>query len=87
MDAETQTVIGILLLSCLLFISLPFEKRYTERFFQMGQHPGLQFLFGMFVIWLATEHALLGSLAFLVFFLWIADVQFFSSFRLHTPNN
>ncbi len=86
MDVETQTVLGILLLACLLFISLPFEKRYTERFFQMGQNPGLQFFFGLLVIWLATEHPLLGSLAFLVFFLWIADVQFFSSFRLHASN-
>lgn len=61
---------------------MPFEKRYTRHVLSLGQNPGLQFLFGMIVLWLATEDALLGALAFVVFFLWIADVQFFSSFRL-----
>jgi hypothetical protein len=84
MSPETRTSIGILLISCLILITMPFEKRYTHHVFAMGQNPGLQFLFGMLVLWLTTEDELLGALAFVVFFLWIADVQFFSSFRLES---
>jgi|LauGreDrversion4_2_1035121.scaffolds.fasta_scaffold499604_2 hypothetical protein len=82
MSPETRTSIGVLLVACLILITMPFEKRYTDHVFEMGQNPGLQFLGGMLVLWLASEDELLGALAFVVLFLWIADVQFFSSFRL-----
>ncbi len=82
MSPETHMSIGIILVASLILITMPFEKRYTRHVFMMGQNPGLQFLGGMLVLWLSTQDALLGALAFVVFFLWIADVQFFSSFRL-----
>jgi hypothetical protein len=79
---EVKFSLGILLLVCLLVVSFPFERRYEHAIHESAHNPGMQFLAGVALIGIASLDPLLGGLALLVIFLWLADVQLLSSFKL-----
>jgi hypothetical protein len=75
-------ILGALLFACLFLVSLPFERRYAKHFQEGAQHPGIQLMAGLMLLALASYDTLLASLALLILFLWIADVQLLSSVSL-----
>lgn len=79
---EGKTVLGILLLICLFLISLPFESHYSKQFQTWAHNPAARFGSGVILIALSSIDPILGGLAFLILFLWIADIQLLSSIKL-----
>ncbi len=79
---EGKFILGAILLLCLFMVSFPFEQRYTKLIQEGADHPGMQFLSGLALVSIATMDPLLGGLALLVIFLWIADVQLLSSIKI-----
>lgn len=79
---DSKTVLGIILLICLFLISLPFESHYSSQFQMWAQNPAARFGAGIGFIALSTVDPILGGLAFLILFLWIADIQLLSSINL-----
>ncbi len=79
---EYQTWLGIGLLVCLILVSVPFERRYSKMISYQAQTPSARFFAGIVLILLASQDPMLGALAFLVLFLWVADIQLLSSIRL-----
>jgi hypothetical protein len=77
-----KLVLGTILLACLFLVSFPFEQRYGKYMHESAHNPGIQFLAGLGLVSLATIDPLLGGLALLVIFLWIADVQLLSSVKI-----
>jgi hypothetical protein len=75
-------VLGILLLACLFVVSLPFEAHYTRQLQTWAHNPAARFVAGLALVGLAWMDPILGALAFLVLFLWIADIQLLSSIKL-----
>ncbi len=76
---DAKFILGAMLLVCLFLISFPFEKRYMKFIQEYAHHPGARFIAGILLLLLASVDPILGGLAFLVIFLWIADVQLLSS--------
>ena len=81
-EMEGKITLGAVLLLCLFLVSFPFEQRYTKLIHESAHHPGMQFLGGLALVSIATVDPLLGGLALLAIFLWIADVQLLSSIKL-----
>lgn len=81
---ETTAVLGILLLACLFVVSFPFEAHYARQVQTWAHHPAARFAAGCALVGFAWLDPLLGALAFLVLFLWIADIQLLSSIKLPT---
>jgi hypothetical protein len=79
---EGKFALGAILLLCLFMVSFQFEQRYTKLIQESAHHPGIQFLAGLALVSIATMDPLLGGLALLVIFLWIADVQLLSSIKI-----
>jgi hypothetical protein len=79
---ELKVVLGIFLILCLFFVSIPFETRYAKFLSQSAHNSGMQFLAGMILITIASIDPILAALALLVIFLWIADVKLLSSTRI-----
>jgi hypothetical protein len=75
-------ILGAMLFTCLFVVSLPFERRYAKQFQEGAQHPGIQLIAGLLLLALAAYDTPLASLALLILFLWIADVQLLSSISL-----
>jgi hypothetical protein len=82
MEFEFQTVLGVVLLGLLLFISLDFDKHYTPFIHESARHPFIRFLAGLGIVLLATLNPIHSVLALMIVFFWIADVNLLSSIKL-----
>ena len=78
---DTQRILGGLLIICVFLISLQFEKRYGMFLSSNAHYPGARFLAGFLLVLIAGMDPLLGALALLILFLWIADTELVSSLR------
>lgn len=80
MYTGTSEIISIIvLLGILLRNALPFEKPYSTSLRILARQPLFQFLAWMLVLLAMDWDINVGALAFLVVFLWIADVHLLSS--------
>ncbi len=75
-------VLGVILVALLVGFSLEFKKPYAHGIHSAARHPALRFLAGAAVVTLGARHPMLGLLALLVVFFWVADVHLLSSFSL-----
>ncbi len=75
----TKYTLAAILICMLIYISLPFEKRYGTHLTEMAHNPAARFLGGFGLLLLANMDPILGGLGFLLLFLWIADIQLLSS--------
>jgi len=83
MDVGTVDIaLGVVLVALLVGFSLDFKKSYAHGIHSAARHPALRFLAGAVVVALGTRHPVLGLLALLVVFFWVADVHLLSSFSL-----
>ncbi len=76
---HVHLVLGVALIACFFMVSLPFETGYSRYLQEMAHNPGIRFLAGILLLVLAHTEPVLGALAFLVLFLWIADIHLLSS--------
>jgi hypothetical protein len=76
-----KIVLGILLLTCMIVISMPFERGYHQVLADLAHHTGARFMAGIALLLLASYDIVLASMAFIILFLWIADIQLLSSIR------
>jgi hypothetical protein len=65
----------------MILISMPFERGYHKILADLAHHTGARFLAGIALIVLASYDIVLASMAFVILFLWIADIQLLSSTR------
>jgi hypothetical protein len=79
---EGKFVLGAVLLFCLFAVSFPFEQRYAHLMQEYAHNPGTQFVAGLTLVAVASVDPLLGGLALLAIFLWLADVQLLSSVKI-----
>ncbi len=79
---DYETILTVLLVIILLWFSLDFDKHYSETLHSAARHPFIRFLAGSAVVYLATINPVLATLAFMIVFFRIADVNFLSSFAL-----
>jgi hypothetical protein len=79
---DYETILTVFLVIILLWFSLDFDKHYSETLHSAARHPFIRFLAGSTVVYLATINPVLATLAFMIVFFWIADVNFLSSFAL-----
>jgi hypothetical protein len=79
---DSKIILSILLLVALFLVSIPFEAEYAKEFQILAHNPAARFIAGCILVWLSSIDASLGGLAFLVLFLWIADIQLLSSIKL-----
>jgi hypothetical protein len=82
MELDYQTILGVMLLVLLMFISLDFDKHYAPYVHDSARHPFVRFLAGMGVVLLATINPIHSILALMIVFFWIADVNLLSSIKL-----
>jgi hypothetical protein len=82
MEFDYQTILGVMLLVLLMFISLDFDKHYAPYVHDSARHPFVRFLAGMGVVLLATVNPIHSILALMIVFFWIADVNLLSSIKL-----
>lgn len=82
---HAKTMLAVALLVCLFLVSVPFEQRYGDTMTAMAHNPGARFLAATALLYIASVDMMLGALAFLVIFLWIADIQLLSSFKGAEP--
>jgi hypothetical protein len=79
---DAKSLLGAVLLVCIILVSIPFEKRYTHKLNELAHNPAARFFSGLLLVALATYDIILGSLAFLVVFFWFADIDLVSSLKL-----
>lgn len=79
---DYDAIVGAILVALLVFFSLDFDKHYADGIHEAARHPFLRFLAGLGVAVLATRNPILASLALIVVFFWIADVNLLSSFSV-----
>lgn len=82
MEFDYQTILGVMLLVLLMFVSLDFDKHYAPYVHESARHPFVRFLAGMGVVLLATINPIHSILALMIVFFWIADVNLLSSIKL-----
>ena len=82
MQSQYKTLVGVILLTILFVISIPFEKRYTGPLSRMSQDPPTRLFAGLILLALAYYDILLGALGFVVMFLWVSDIQLLASLQL-----
>lgn len=78
---DIQRIIGAVLIVCIFLISLQFEKRYGKFLSTNAHYPGARFLAGFVLVLIGGIDPLLGALALMILFLWIADTELVSSLR------
>lgn len=78
----SKYLLATVLILMLVFISLPFERRYGKELTELAHNPAARFLGGVGLLLLANMDPILGGLGFLLLFLWIADIQLLSSVSL-----
>jgi hypothetical protein len=76
---DQKTVITLAILACLILITVPFEKRYTRQIAALAANPAARFLAGAVVVLMAAYDVTLAGLAFVVVFMWIADIHLLSN--------
>ncbi len=72
---ESKTILGIFLLFALFMVSTPFETAYAKELESLALNPAARFIAGILLVALAHIDPILGGLAFLVLFFWIADTR------------
>ena len=77
MDIETCVTAGLLVL--VLFFSLDFDRHYSFGIHELALNPFARFVAGLLVAYLSTYNVVVGGLALLVVFFWIADVHLLSN--------
>ena len=82
MQVEHKTVLGVILASILIIISIPFEKKYSRALGLMAQEPSARLLAGIVLLYLSYHDIVLGALAFIILFLWMSDMHLLSSLVL-----
>ena len=75
-------MLGVLLVALIVFFSLEFDKPYMPSVHAAARHPIARLVAGAAVVYLATISPLLATLALVVVFFWIADVNLLSSVKL-----
>ena len=75
-------MLGVLLVALIVFFSLEFDKPYMPAVHAAARHPVARLVAGAAVVYLATISPLLATLALVVVFFWIADVNLLSSVKL-----
>lgn len=79
---DYDAIVAAVLVALLVFFSLDFDKHYADGIHDAARHPFARLLAGLGVVVLAARNPALGSLALLVVFFWIADVNLLSSFSV-----
>jgi hypothetical protein len=79
---DYESVIAAILVALLVFFSLDFDKHYADGIHDAARHPFARFVAGLGVAILAARNPALASLALVVVFFWIADVNLLSSFSV-----
>ncbi len=74
-----RIMLGVLLLTCIILISLPFERGYHTVLAGLAHHTGVRFIAGIVLIGMASYDIVLAAMIFMILFLWIADIQLLSS--------
>jgi hypothetical protein len=82
MEFDLQTLVGVLLLGLLMFISLDFDKHYAPYIHDTARQPFVRFAAGMAIAALATLNPIHSVIALMIVFFWIADVNLLSSIKL-----
>ena len=77
-DIDKKVVIGCVLLAFLILVSLPFEKRYSRTVSELAANPAARFIAGVALLVLADYDIILAGIAFVVIFVWIADIHLLS---------
>ena len=77
-----ETAVGVILIALIVAFSLDFDKAYFPALHTAARHPFARFVAGGAVVYLATVDPLLASMALIVVFFWIADVNLLSSFSI-----
>jgi hypothetical protein len=82
MLTEHKTIVGIVLMVVLFLISIPFEKRYSSALSYLAQEPSTRLLAGVLLLYLSYQDIVLGSIAFIILFLWMSDIHLLSSLKI-----
>lgn len=82
MNFDTHTILTAVLVTLVIMFSLRFDRPYGSTLHSAARHPLARFIAGLTVVGLAAYDPMLGVLALLVVFFWIADVNLLSSFTL-----
>jgi hypothetical protein len=80
-----RTLLGLFLITWLILVIIPFERRYKTTLVMLGQHPAVRLVASVLVLWMASIDPMLGALGFMILFLWVADIQLLSSMKLSDP--
>ena len=75
---DIQTYAAASLLALLIWFSLDFKKSYSFGTHELAFHPFSRFIAGLLVAYLATLNVTIASIALLIVFFWIADVNLLS---------
>lgn len=70
-----KSVTGFILLICLILVTAPFERRYSRMVTAAAANPAIRFAAGLALVLLASQDVILAGLAFVVIFVWIADIH------------
>lgn len=81
-EVDIQTIVGVILLGLLMFMSLDFDKHYAPYLHESARHPFVRFLAGLAIAALATLNPIHSVIALMIVFFWIADVHLLSSIKL-----
>lgn len=81
-EVDIQTIVGVILLGLLMFMSLDFDKHYASYLHESARHPFIRFLAGLAIAALATLNPIHSVIALMIVFFWIADVHLLSSIKL-----
>jgi hypothetical protein len=79
---DLDTAAAVILVVCLLYFSLNFDRKYGNGVHDAARHPFARFLVGMGVAILAGINPILAILGLIIAFFWIADVTLLSSISL-----
>lgn len=80
---DIETVSAIVLVGLLVVVSLDFDKYYAPGFHTAARHPFARFLAGLAIVVLAATNTVLASIALVIVFFWIANVDLLSTIQLN----
>jgi hypothetical protein len=86
MQVEHKTIVGIVLMTALFIVSIPFEKKYSRALGLMAQEPATRLLAGIVLLYLSYHDIVLGAIAFVMLFLWMSDIHLLSSLVLSSKS-
>lgn len=79
---DMETVGAVVLVGLLVVVSLDFDRYYAPGLHDAARHPFARFLAGLAVVVLAGANTVLASIALVIVFFWIANVDLLSTIQL-----